>query len=311
MAMDADTLKFIDDAKKGKPRRFAMVLKGEKIVSLVVYKKGSLDRYKKQAKEEGKGLFYHGVVDGKGQNLVFKLCRVDGFEEPPGKDMKLKQYLKDEGGLQFKPTYEIVDVLPTLVDEEDEGAATEEEETSTTGDDAALAAKLNDALSKMTPLIKEAMAADPAKKQEILVPASSIKAALAEGRLDQAKTEIVKYGALLKQLAAGKSAAAGGDEASGGMEAWQKARAVAVDQLTTVAKAVAATKDPDAKGVIIQLQSIIKNLTHSPDDANKVAELDRYLRDDDVIAAAEEVPPRFGTIKLREPLLKALAALES
>lgn len=96
MALDGDSTKFLDEVKKGKPRRFAMVMKGEKIVSLVVYKKGSLEKYKKLAKEEGKGQFYHGVIGGKGQNIVFNLCRADGFEAPPGKDIKLKQYLNAE-----------------------------------------------------------------------------------------------------------------------------------------------------------------------------------------------------------------------
>ncbi len=112
MAFDSDSAKFLDEVKKGKPRKFAMMLKGEKVVSLVIYKKGSLEKYKKQAREEGKGQFYHGVIDGKGQNIVFKLCREDGFEAPPGKEIKLKQYLKEEAGVQFRPTYEIVDELP-------------------------------------------------------------------------------------------------------------------------------------------------------------------------------------------------------
>ena len=36
--MDAETLKYLDEVKKGKPRRFAMLCKGEKIVSLFEYK---------------------------------------------------------------------------------------------------------------------------------------------------------------------------------------------------------------------------------------------------------------------------------
>ncbi len=112
MAFDDDSAKYLEEVKKGKPRRFAMILKGDKVISLVVYKKGSLEKYKKQAREGGKGQFCYGVIDGKGQNIVFKLCREDGFDEPPGKEIKLKQYLKDEAGVQFKPTYEIVDQLP-------------------------------------------------------------------------------------------------------------------------------------------------------------------------------------------------------
>jgi hypothetical protein len=311
MALDSDSMKFLEEVKKGKPRRFAMVMKGEKIVSLVLFKKGSLERYKKEAKEEGTGHFYHGVIDGKGQNIVFKLCRADGFDEPPGKDTKLRVFLKEEADLQFQPTYEIVDELPTLVDADDEPSI---ETPAPPAPDPALSAKLSEALSKMAPLIKQAVATSPDRKTEILQPAADIKTAIAEGRLNEAKTAIVEYGAFIKAITSGgppddapKSAPS--KASSPNMAPWVDARQNALDQLTTVARAVAATKDPDAKGAIIELQSIIKNLTALPDTPQKIAELERYLRDDDVITAAEEAPEGFGPIRLREPLLKALATL--
>ena len=343
MALDADSKKFLDEVKKGKPRRFAMVMKGEKIVSLVVYKKGSLEKYKKQAKDEGKGQFFHGVIDGKGQGIVFKLCREDGFEQAPGKDVKLKAYLKEVAGMQFKPTYEIVDVLPSLTDgpgSEESGASppaaapTEPvAEQPVAAAPSGLATKLLEALSKMTPLIKQAIATQPTQKAVILKPASDIKTAVENGQLDQAKSDILQYGAFLKRLiaegaattpdvstpstetatqATPAAATPTGDssaDAPTGLRAWQAARQDAVDQLTSVAKAIAATKDPDARPAIIQLQSIIKNLTPAPETPEQIAELDRYLRDDDVITAAEEAPPAFGPIVLRDPLLKALATL--
>src|SRR5688572_32349679 len=37
---DADTKDFLEDVKKGKPRRFVMVCKGAQIQSLILYKKG-------------------------------------------------------------------------------------------------------------------------------------------------------------------------------------------------------------------------------------------------------------------------------
>jgi hypothetical protein len=120
MAVDADTKKHLEDVKKGKPRRFVMICKGVKIVSLIVYKKGTVEKYKKQAKEEGKGQFYHGVVDGKGVNISFKLLRNDGFDKPPGKEIILKDFLKTEADIPFKPVYEIVDSLPDIPDDDDE-----------------------------------------------------------------------------------------------------------------------------------------------------------------------------------------------
>ena len=334
MALDAATMKCLEEAKKGKPRRFVMVMKGERIVSMVLFKKGSLDKYKKQARDEGKGLVYHGVVDGKGQNIAFTLCRADGFEDAPGKDVKLKAYLKEEAGMQFKPVYKIVEELPTLGDL----AVGDEESTSAPASsekkpaakpaaaevevDSTLADKLLEALTKMTPLIKKAVAAAPDQKTAILQPAAEIKAAVTEGRLDEAKAAIIKYGSFIKGLIASGSAPLSpattatpgepaGEATAAGLRIWQAARQDAVDQLSGVAKAIAATKDPDAKGAIIELQSIIKNLTASPTTSEQISELDRYLRTDDVVTAAEEAPVAFGPIQLREPLLKALSSLES
>ncbi len=96
-----------------------------------------------------------------------------------------------------------------------------------------------------------------------------------------------------------------------GLATWQKARETAVASLRGVAAKVAATKDPDAGPVIIVLQSIIKNLTASPATPQQVNELEKYLRDDDVITAAEEVPSEYGTLHIRKPLLEALATLKS
>jgi hypothetical protein len=123
MAVDSETKKYLEEVKKGKARKFVMICRGVKILSLVVYKKGSLERFKKQAKEEGKGKFYHGVVDGKGLNIHFKLRRSDGYEKPPSKELILKDYLLSEADMRFKPVYEIVNELPD-VDASDEDVAT-------------------------------------------------------------------------------------------------------------------------------------------------------------------------------------------
>src|SRR5918996_4203875 len=124
MAVDADTKDFLEDVKKGKPRRFVMICKGAQIQSLILYKKGSIEKYKKQAKEAGKGQFYHGVVDGKGAEICFKLLRGDGYEKPPGKDVILKEYLSSEADMKFKPSYAIVDALPEIDEGDDTSTAT-------------------------------------------------------------------------------------------------------------------------------------------------------------------------------------------
>lgn len=117
--VDEKTLDCLDDVKKGKPRMFAMVCTGAKVVSLVLYKKGSLEKFKKQAKEQGKGTFYHGIADGKGTNITFKLARSDGFEKEPGPPSGLKTFLSSMADFKCTPTYEIVDENEPILDPSD------------------------------------------------------------------------------------------------------------------------------------------------------------------------------------------------
>ncbi len=84
-----------------------------------------------------------------------------------------------------------------------------------------------------------------------------------------------------------------------------------VAQLRNTSRAIAQTRHPDATKVMIVLASIIKNLTAAPGTPQQVAELERYLREDDVIPAAEELPRDFSPPRIREPLPKALAALKA
>jgi negative regulator of replication initiation len=118
-AISPDSIAFLADVRKGKPRKFAMICKGTNIVSLVVYKKGSLEKYKKEAKESGKGQFYFGVVDGQGQDIRFALAREDGFEKEPVKPSFLKAFLSESADLKCKPYFEIVDALPAVLDSDD------------------------------------------------------------------------------------------------------------------------------------------------------------------------------------------------
>ena len=55
MAVDSDTKKFLEEVKKGKPRKFVMICKGIKILSMVVYKKGTVEKYKKRGKKGWQG----------------------------------------------------------------------------------------------------------------------------------------------------------------------------------------------------------------------------------------------------------------
>ncbi len=118
-SMSDESIGYLEEVKKGKPRKFAMICKGTSVISLVVYKKGNVEKRKKEAKESGKGQFYFGVVDGKGTDVRFVLARSDGFESEPVKPTVLKGFLDEAGGLKCKPRFEIVDTPPLTFDEDD------------------------------------------------------------------------------------------------------------------------------------------------------------------------------------------------
>jgi hypothetical protein len=115
----------------------------------------------------------------------------------------------------------------------------------------------------------------------------------------------------LERLLGGPPPAPAGDRTptAAGLKAWQQARERVVAQIRQTSDLIAATGDPEAGGAVVELQSIVKNLTPKPATTQQVAELDRYLRTDDVIASAEEIPDEFGRLSIREPLLAALEQL--
>jgi hypothetical protein len=114
MPLDELSLELLDKVKHGITAKYVLLTKGEKrILNLVVYRTGALETAKKQARTAGTGEFYHGIVDGGGQALSFKLARVDGFEEAPVKNKILKTFLA-ASNIDCKPTIDIVDTLPEM-----------------------------------------------------------------------------------------------------------------------------------------------------------------------------------------------------
>jgi hypothetical protein len=99
--------------------------------------------------------------------------------------------------------------------------------------------------------------------------------------------------------------------APGALAAWQAARDQVVAEIRKAAAAIAATRDPYARGAIIELQAVIKNLTPKPDTPQAVAELERYLQTDPVVTGVEDLPAAVATVRVRQPLLGALAALKA
>lgn len=117
-AIASDSVDCLDDVKKGKARKFVLISKGTKIVSLVVFKKGTFESGKKQAREAGTGEICYGVVDGKGQDIRFVLSRSDGFVSAPVRSAVLKSFLAESAELSCKPYFEVVDAAPLVLDED-------------------------------------------------------------------------------------------------------------------------------------------------------------------------------------------------
>jgi hypothetical protein len=107
------------------------------------------------------------------------------------------------------------------------------------------------------------------------------------------------------------AAPAQGEPSADALAAWQAAREAVVVDIRKAAAAIAATRDPHATAAIIELQAIIKNLTAKPQTPQAVAELERYLKTDDIITHAEDIPRWVATLRIREPLLGALKRLQA
>lgn len=114
-----DTISRLEEVRKGKARKFLMLCKGTSIVSLVLFKKGSHEKYVKEAKKSGSGIPYFGTVTGQGQAINFQLARSDGFDKPPVKTPVLKEFLAEHAEMTLKPLIEIVDSATLVLDEED------------------------------------------------------------------------------------------------------------------------------------------------------------------------------------------------
>lgn len=280
-----DTQKFLEEAKKGKPRAFLLICKGPKVRYLKVKKKPIKKGEISEAKKLGyKGDAYIGVITGTGMALVFNLAVADGYESEPCKDKALKDFLEEHADFKAKPTFAIVATSPAipfddddlkhpliarfmamadritqvldkspqfeseiasltnairlLLQDEDYQAAGPQIDTldgkllnwlngtpeptpskpeptpaaSPAADssqaDEALRTKLQEALNKLVPQLKQAVTSFPDRKVELLSPVAAIKKQLDSGMLQDARQGILQVGQALKTLlTAGSSAA--------------------------------------------------------------------------------------------------------
>lgn len=120
--LSEESIEFLTQARQGKVRRFAMMASPSQILSLVVYKKGTVEAKMKEAKknrEGGTGQFFFGVIEGKGANLNFKLAVADGFKKEPCKTGVLRKFLAEHTELKLMPLFEIVAAHGIILDEDD------------------------------------------------------------------------------------------------------------------------------------------------------------------------------------------------
>jgi hypothetical protein len=85
---------------------------------------------------------------------------------------------------------------------------------------------------------------------------------------------------------------------------WEAERAKVVARLQREIKAVVATQDPDAGKAELELRAVLKQLAGEMQTQKQAAEMERFLREDDVVADVSEL-----AFDLRTPLRKVLAEI--
>jgi hypothetical protein len=117
--LDKESIEQLDQVRKGKSRKFVMVTKGTNILNLIVFKKGTYEKYRKQALSAGPGQVCTGIVEGKGQDITFKIAETDGFSKEPVKALTIRTFLEEKADFKCKPSFEVVPSHEPLLDEDD------------------------------------------------------------------------------------------------------------------------------------------------------------------------------------------------
>jgi hypothetical protein len=164
-----------------------------------------------------------------------------------------------------------------------------------------LAAQWKERWDKVTVVLKAALQANVANAVTLEKLAKGALELAHPGGYAQALEVLTRLEALLRP------AASDGRQPinAAGLGSWQAARDKALTELRHLAEEIAASKDEDAREALILVNSIIKHLPANPTDLQHVADLERYLVEDDAVADA------CLALDLRDPLLVALNRLKS
>ncbi len=120
---------------------------------------------------------YFGMLQGDGTDIRFELSRADGFINPPGTDVRLKEFLREVTGLKFEPAYVIVDNLATVeeaeADDEDDGTVSSQATESALADSGSSVAEESNEdkfvrfLKSILPHVKRALASNTSVSGEL------------------------------------------------------------------------------------------------------------------------------------------------
>lgn len=121
--IDDDLLDGLQQARKKKPRYYALLGKGADVVGLIVQKKNINDGAVQKAKTECKGtLVIQGVCVGEGAELTFEVLGA----EPSITTKKVKDFIQARTELNLKPQWSVVTQHSTVVDDDNPAAVAPE-----------------------------------------------------------------------------------------------------------------------------------------------------------------------------------------
>src|SRR5262245_22396482 len=113
--IDKDLYDGLQQARKKKPRYFALIAKGPDVVGLIVQKKAITDSLAQKTKSESKGnLIIQGVCRGEGVDLTFEVLGA----EPSILPTKIKAFIDEQTELQLKPQWLVVQALTAVPDDD-------------------------------------------------------------------------------------------------------------------------------------------------------------------------------------------------
>jgi peptidoglycan hydrolase-like protein with peptidoglycan-binding domain len=329
--LDTDLIAAIKQAKS-KPMFFAFIPKGADGKLMISKKKIAPKAIAEAKKEIGGGNPITGKCTGPAGDMEFTVAK-----DPPATFLPaIKKVAKRDTGLTLIGRIAVASDADTEEQEGEETASKPDAGTPPAAPPAPPTGGGNATMGLQKALAK--LGYDPGKPDGVSGPKT--KAAIQKFQKDHGLAADGVAGpktqAALAQALKGGGAAGGGDAAKGGADAgggggagkspasdaagkgkaaplnlgpWQAVRQKAVTDLKALAMKVAKTKHGSAAGVLKEINSIIAKLPQAP-GSHEIEKLEQFIKNDDTITAAEEVPGHFHELEIRKPLLEALAALK-